>query len=628
MPETPLEDLDPKGLSFAQSSDADSIEAIRKRLDKDKSPTTASSSPKWVNWDNLGRTLGQPFDTVNIPLSKLEQMRRDPMIAFGLMFVKVFLARAPWYIKSADAQRAAFIDGALRRIYGRFILAYSGCFDFGFQGIVKRFERVPGTDLGWEYIPSGSTDGKPVPVWDNGVQALVWKPFTALNPRRCAPWFNKQGEFNGIKVSATNATGNLEAQFFKGAGKEPVDPDIPLDWALWATNEKDSVFGSLYGYPRTGYAFRYWWAYWYRFGLADRSFERWADPPIMAYHPVGTAADGAGGVVDFTADALRLAERLRSGANVSMPSTAVTGLDERVTNLREWELKQLETTTDFDALRESFEYLDVAKLRAVMVPEQAFLEGQGGTSSRNVASTLGDVFEEQQALIKMEIDDHINRFMIPQLLEANFGPGGPTCEIVTTGFDSEDMETLRAIVQAFAQNDPKRLSAIDFPALLERLGVPKLSWDAMKVQEDKIAVEAEAAKPPDVKPGSSLAEVVDGRYADARERIELLEERLFSLEEERLPELRVKLDEAVEAGDSEEATKLREQIEEHEQALEELRASHASLAEENKGLRAWIEDKFKGFMETVTFGLFNREREPAEANLNIRVVDEPNDEGA
>jgi hypothetical protein len=466
-------------------------------------------------------TLGQPFDATRIPISKLEQMRRDPMIAFGLMFIKVFLARAPWYIKSTDARRAAFIDGALRDIYARFILQYSNSFDYGYSAMVKRFERKQPE---WEYYDPSDPNGMPIKTWNSSADALVWKPFQALPPRFVYPAFNKAGEFNGFYIKPWGFGAN---QFPFETGSQP---DVPLDWALWATNEKDSVFGSLWGYPRTGYSYRYWWAYWYRFGLADRAFEKWADPPVVAYHPAEIVFDQeTGQKVNFNAEALALAEKLRSGANVSLPSTVVLGLDERVTNVREWQLEQIETTANFDALGQSFEYLDVAKLRSLMVPEQAFLEGRGGTSSRNVASTLGDVFEEQQALVKQEIDDHLNRFVIPQLLEANFGPGGPSCRIVTTGFDAKDMETMRSIVQAFAQNAPGRLSSINFRELLDRLGIPLVNADAAAKQAEEIIQETVARGPQaqpaqggpggqaGVRPGASGKNL----YYDARERIEL-----------------------------------------------------------------------------------------------------------
>jgi len=120
-----------------------------------------------------------------------------------------------------------------------------------------------------------------------------------------------------------------------------------------------------------------------------------------------------------------MAEKLRSGANIAMPSTVIKGFDERQTSVREWYAEQMKSEVNFDALMKKFEYLDVLKLRSVMVPEQALVEGKGGTSSRNVAATFGDIFQESQAVLMEEIDDHINRYMIPQLLEVNFGPGGP-----------------------------------------------------------------------------------------------------------------------------------------------------------------------------------------------------------
>lgn len=477
-------------------------------------PSTASSTSRWApdDWPTRGRA----FDAQHVTLRDLEQMRRDPMIAFGLMFIKVFLARAPWYIKSQDAQIAGFVDAALRRIYGRFILQYCGSLDFGYQGLVKNFER---TNVDWVYADPNDPEGKELPVWTSSAQPLIWKPFTPLNPRKCQPHFNRAGNFDGISLLS------YASPFATPSTSRSQVPDIPLDWALWITNEKDSVFGSLWGYPRSAYAYRYWWAYWYRFGLADRAFERWADPPIIAYHPVDVVPGPDGRLRDFTNEGLALAEKLRSGANVSLPSEAVESIVEgRTLNLRKWELKQLDTTVNFDALNETFGYLDVAKLRSLMVPEQAFLEGQGGTSSRNVAATLGDVFEEQQAVIKAEIDDQINRYLIPQLVEANFGPNAPSAEIVTTGFDQADLDTARAVIQAFAQNDPSRLSSLDFRKLAQRLGLPVLNPSAAHKQAEEIAKAAAAAGPPKTPAKDGNAGVNSkGLYYDAegQERIDL-----------------------------------------------------------------------------------------------------------
>src|SRR5262245_8099714 len=113
---------------------------LQNRLLIERGPTSQQAAQRWVDWERGEDYLGQPFDVTSIPLSKLHQMRRDPMIAFALLFVKVPLVRAPWYIKCKDAKVAAFVDNALRRIYARFVLQYTNCLDYGFAPMEKRFE--------------------------------------------------------------------------------------------------------------------------------------------------------------------------------------------------------------------------------------------------------------------------------------------------------------------------------------------------------------------------------------------------------------------------------------------------------------------------------------------------------
>lgn len=523
--------------NFAEGSDSESKERLKKRLTQSRVPSSQDSTQAWINWSNMESVLGQPFDSTRIPLAKLENMRRDPMLSFGLNFVKVPLVRAPWYIKSTDAQRAAFVDNALRRIYGRLILAYTNSFDFGYSAIVKRFEYIKPD---WTYLdkgPDGGSEPQEKPVWPNeNVNAVTWKPFLPLNPRNVAPHWNASGEFAGIDfappggVSAFGYSGYSPIPGIPGSRGTKKVADIPMDWALWATNEKDSVFGNLYGYPRIGYAYRYWWSYWYKFALADRAFEKWSDPPMVVFHPAETGLDANGERVDFGDTALSIGEQARSGSNISMPSSVVRGLDERTTSVREWEIQQLKSEVNFDALNQTFEYLDVQKLRSVMVPEQALVEGKGGSSSRNVAETFGDVFAASQAIVMTEIDDMINRYMIPQLLEANFGPGGASCTKVTNGFDPQDIATMSAIVQAVAQAGTLNELPVDMRQVLERLGIPMLSHAEFQQEMERRADEAAEALPPEVKPqggpsGRTAGVTKKGLYYNAEgEKIELSDE--------------------------------------------------------------------------------------------------------
>lgn len=521
-----------RAVNLAENGNESTSKArLKKRLVQGRRPSAQDQTGPGVNWTNWMDAIGQPFDVSRIPLSKLEDMRRDPMLAFGLMFVKVPLVRAPWYIKSSDARRAAFVDNALRRIYGRFILAYCNSLDYGFSPIVKRFEEAENID--WTYFDTEAQEDKP--VWESKtVKPVIWKPFTALNPRSVIPHWNYKGEFAGIDFSPYAGVSPFGTSGFPMGGATNDSSkvaDIPLDWALWATNDKDSVFGSYWGYPRTGYAVRYWWLYWYEFALSARAFERWADPPFMVFHPADEAVDDDGQPIDFGDEALGLAEKLRSGANIAMPSTVIRGFDERQTSVREWWAEQMKSEVNFDALMKKFEYLDVQKLRSIMVPEQALVEGKGGTSSRNVAATFGDVFQESQAVLMEEIDDHINRYMIPQLLEANFGPGGPPCTKVTTGFDPQDLEAMREIIASVANKTGIDTLPVDERTLLGRLGVPTMDAKAFEKRKKEIAEEAERqhARTLEAKAGNAGVNT-SGQYYNDRERIVLSENSPYVIE--------------------------------------------------------------------------------------------------
>lgn len=488
---------------FAQNgrSEAAARERMAARLTTDRMPKTAASTGSWIDWNVEQSWLGQPWDNTKIPLKKLEQMRRDPILAFGLMFCKVPLVRAPWYIQSSDPKVAAAVDGALRDVYGRFILAYTNSFDFGFSPMVKRFEYDEKPD--WTYIPKDDPKGEETPVWtDNVVHPVVWKPFTPLNPRRCKPHWDSKGQFNGIDFNNQSAMSPFFTSGYSAANNWTGDAqtrvaDVPLDWALWATNEKDSVFDNYWGYPRLGYAYRLWWEYWHRFNIASRAFEKWGDPPVMVFHPDDPLAVDGGDSINYTSEALALAESLRSGANVAMPSSVVSSLEDgKATNVREWYMEQMKTDVNFAGFTASFEYLDVMKLRAMMVPEQALIEGSGGTSSRNVAATNMDSFQESQAVVKTQIDEHINRWIIPQFVELNFGKDAAKAKIVTTGFESQDMETMREVVQLIGQRQP--LSMVDLRQVFKQLGVPTVTAKEFnkRLAAEAVIAETQAKAPP------------------------------------------------------------------------------------------------------------------------------------
>ena len=161
-------------------------------LSSEQAPTLAEQTPDQTTWQSMRDTLGPPFDAERITLAQLRQIRKDPMVAFGLHYMKVPLVRAEWHIDARDKngpnpQVASFLDAALRIIYATLIFQRELCKDFGFQGIVKRFIfQNPG---GMWSDPTETDPAKQQkPSWDEGtINPIIYKNPVALRPEQTTP---------------------------------------------------------------------------------------------------------------------------------------------------------------------------------------------------------------------------------------------------------------------------------------------------------------------------------------------------------------------------------------------------------------------------------------------------------
>jgi SPP1 gp7 family putative phage head morphogenesis protein len=504
------------GAPEAQLTEQQAAEIRAKIGAKEQAPSSRVQAV-FQNWREVADQLGDPFERERIALSKLRQMRRDPMLGFALSFIKVPHLRAKWFMNASSnsgpsAQIAAHADENWRRIHASFVQAYMNSLDFGFQAIAKRFEfRIPaGT-----YIETGETgEGTEQPIWsEGGVEPIAFKPFVPLRPEGVEPIWNNLGEFDGIEYSPTGGDNTGQAQTGQGSGasqgggaggtnKEEVFK-IDLAHSLWVTNERESNFGSIFGYPRLGYAYSYWWSYWFRWAIADRAFERKGDPSVIVYHPEGEFInEDTGERMSHSEYALLMGERIRSGGVIALPSETFEGVN-GPTNVRMWEIDfTKDHATNFEPFDKSFEYLDVQKLRAMFVPEQAFLEGKGGTSSRNVASTLGSAFIAAQDVLSREIANHINRYVLPQWLAANYPEfvlDGGKVEIVIQGFGDDDTEFTLQLLQLIGQQESgsRELAKLaDIQKILEDRGTPIVSFAEQQRREQQIIAEQQAAAGP------------------------------------------------------------------------------------------------------------------------------------
>jgi hypothetical protein len=490
--------------------------AIRSSVGGAEQGPTQQQQASYTNWRQVADQLGDPFTVEHIPISKLRAMRRDPTIGFGLSFIKTPHIRARWYIDAKDtngpnAQIAAHLDHDLRRILSSVILQWCNSLDFGFQGISKRFEfGIPaGTYVAQN--PDGTMSEQP--IWNEGtkIQPIRWKPFVAMPPEACEPNWAPDGSFNGINYDGSQVQGSLPG----GTGAQQTAEnqfDIDLYHSLWITNEREQNFGSIYGYPRLGYSYRYWWSYWFRWAIADRAFEKKADPTIIIRHPQGQFTDPTSGQqISYSDYALNMGYRMRSGGVLTLPSTPYEGPNGPI-GISEWGIEFTQDMVNFDPFDRSFDYLDIGKIRSLWIPEQSLVEGKGGTSSRNVAAQLDSSFTESQAVMSVQIGETINRWIIPQWLAVNypeFIAGNGTAEIVIQGFADEDVAFTQQIIQLIGQQVQginALLTMVDLNKILDDAGVPLLDIKQQQAKQQQVIQQEQqfgAPNPVQPKPGAN-----------------------------------------------------------------------------------------------------------------------------
>jgi hypothetical protein len=469
----------------------------------------------------LGREIGSnPFSVRRLPFSIMRDMASDPNIAFALYYIETPLINAQWSCECEDAQLAAAVDSALRPINSDLISKFCQVLSMGYQPMVKRW-KLGQLDGVYRDKTSESPD-KDLKVWPSkNVDALLWKTFLALPPENCLPRWNEMGNFNGFMYSPVPIPNPMMLGVAQTYGPQVLSGyPIPLEWSMWIVNERFKQHGSLYGSPRSKRAYRFWWSYWFRWALSDRSYENKADPAKIVYYPtmVAEALDvnnpNSETPQSLQNKAIQSGNSVRSGSTVAYPGDFMVNEEGKTMNQRQWEIKYLEGGENFTSLEQCFMSLGISMIKAMFLPEQAFVDATmaGQTSSqRYISAQMGEIYQESQQQLSNEYDEYINKYMIPEFISANFPDKiDIPCKRVTRGYGARNSETTKQILTLIGQKNPENLP-IDVRQLLREEGYPLTSEAQQKLNEKKHQEAAENAKPPVMLP--TKKEGVQGQNA-------------------------------------------------------------------------------------------------------------------
>ncbi len=414
--------------------------------------------------------VGQ-FDPEIITVPRLHMLRRDPMIRMGLYYTKAPMYRMKWRAESEDKQLAAATDEAIRKVWANYLKTGLVSLDFGYQGAVKRWKMG---QLDGKYERE---DGEPVPIWgDANFSPVMPDTLIPLPPEYTRAKLNsKTGKFEGITSSIWPLDNHK-------------DRTIPVEHALWWVNEYEETWNNWYGYPLTGPAYRYWWSYWFRHHMEDLHFEQDADPSLQVWYPPGDAQiDGE--TISHKDIALQIGSDLRGGGTIAWPSDVHKDETGKPTSVPLWRAEFLKGGENLAAFTASSERLDIMKLRAMLVPEQALIEGIQGTGARATSNVHADMYAKSLEQRGDDVLAMFNEYVIPQFVEANWGPDKPAVRLIQEGFDQEDLEFAQSLIEAAFSMDPNALP-IDFDALLKQSKLPTYTPAEQREREEQAEQEA------------------------------------------------------------------------------------------------------------------------------------------
>lgn len=205
---------------------------------------------------------------------------------------------------------------------------------------------------------------------------------------------------------------------------------------------------------------------------------------IVIWYPPGTSVYN-GAETDNAVIAEAVAKALQSAGSAILPRI-VSELPDMVGTEKQWDISILEDRsgrqpTFVDRLR----YLDILKVRGMLLPERAILEGEFGTKAEAAAHI--DLALTNMVLTDRYITRHVNWFAVDDVLAMNYGEDSRgTVRLTCVPLADTSLDFLRKIYMEVLKSPSgflEEFGTIDTKTLKEKLEIP--SKEPEKEEEPK-----------------------------------------------------------------------------------------------------------------------------------------------
>jgi hypothetical protein len=197
---------------------------------------------------------------------------------------------------------------------------------------------------------------------------------------------------------------------------------------------------------------------------------------VLHYPSFGQGIDQNGAKLDNVYLAQRILDKLEAASGVAIgdvPSELAPGQDP---NQTAWRLEvQGSAGGQQQGFVDRLRYLDSLKVRGMLLPERAILEGQHGTLAESQSQS--DLALLQSELVHHHLTREINRQAVDPVLEANWGPAyRGKVRLEAAPLSDANQGFLRQLVTQVL-SDPKDFADLfrraDWPAIFDAVGLPQ-----------------------------------------------------------------------------------------------------------------------------------------------------------
>jgi len=347
--------------------------------------------------DTVTADIGQ-FNPDIIDVTTYELMRKDPQLAAGLAMIKMPLMALPWRIESDNEDIAQFCEYALKIVWKTLMKSLLTAVDFGFAAHEKVWQRKEILVQSIKRSGDGDDGEKVRKKTHFKGDAVIYKEFKPMYPSSVLMKFEKD-VFVGIEQTGVFGMTDKDS------------PQIPARKSFVFTHDKE--FGNMFGRSRLKPSYKIW--YWkelmYQFMM--QYYERRGSPPIIVTAPPGESVDSGGTVKDNLVVALDL------GASFINNSTGALPYEESGSGRENmWSVDYLLDDRRGTMFIDVINHLDAKCFLALWVPERLGERQTGGSFAET--NIIVDLFLLSEKALITEIEDHVNKFILPQLVEFNF----------------------------------------------------------------------------------------------------------------------------------------------------------------------------------------------------------------